>query len=250
MQSEIARRLMLKYSPVAILFSNEKPQDALEFAEGRWGCVAAMLTAAMKGRRVVFSRKTFGCKGGGIGLGLVDEYADGFEYFISTGKEGAPPAAGMPEPEAYKKTPDLAREFMASMPLANIPEQYVVFAPLPEVDAAKGQPKVVVFYANPDQLSALVVLVNYSRPGFDNVLVPFAAGCQTVCLLPWNEAARECPRAVIGMTDITARPYMDADLLSFSVPYAMFKEMEDNVPGSFLDKHDWKKVAERIRRNS
>ena len=27
MQSEIAKRLKLKYAPVAILFSNEKPQD-------------------------------------------------------------------------------------------------------------------------------------------------------------------------------------------------------------------------------
>ncbi|WP_281253676.1 DUF169 domain-containing protein [Sporomusa silvacetica] len=70
MQSEIAQRLKLRYSPVAILFTNEKPQGALEFKEGRWGCVAAMLTAAAKGRRAVFSRTTFGCEGGGVGLGL------------------------------------------------------------------------------------------------------------------------------------------------------------------------------------
>jgi hypothetical protein len=65
-------------------------------------------------------------------------------------------------------------------------------------------------------------------------------------LIPWNEAGKEYPQAVVGMTDITARPVIDADLLSFSVPLSMFKEMENNVPGSFLDKHDWHKVAERI----
>lgn len=48
------------------------------------------------------------------------------------------------------------------------------------------------------------------------------------------------------MTDISARPYIDADLLSFSVPYAMFREMESNVPDSFLDKHAWQKVVGRI----
>ncbi|WP_068505461.1 DUF169 domain-containing protein [Paenibacillus kribbensis] len=246
MQSEIAQRLKLKYSPIAILFTNEKPQGALEFAEGRWGCVVAMLTAAAKGRRAVFSRTTFGCEGGGIGLGLINQYSDGFEYFMSTGKEGLPPMDGIPEPEAFKKTPELAKDFMETIPLINIPEQYVVFTPLTEVDTAKEEPKIVVFYANPDQLSALVVLANYGRTGIDNVIVPYAAGCQTVCLLPWHEAAREHPRAVIGLMDISARPRIDTNLLSFSVLYAMFKEMEDNVPGSFLDKSEWNKVARRI----
>ncbi len=96
-------------------------------------------------------------------------------------------------------------------------------------------------------MSALVVLANYGRRGSENVIVPFAAGCQSTCWLPWNEAKQENPRAVIGMMDIgEARRVMDADLLTFSVPYAMFKELEDNAPGSFLDKTEWCKLAERI----
>jgi uncharacterized protein (DUF169 family) len=71
MNSEIAKRLKLKYLPVAVLFSDEKPQDAQEFAEGKWGCVAAMLTAAAKGRRkAAFSRNAFGCAGGGMGFAI------------------------------------------------------------------------------------------------------------------------------------------------------------------------------------
>lgn len=65
MQSEISRRLKLRYSPIAVIFADEKPHNAIEFAEGRWGCVAAMLTASAKGRQVVFSRRTYGCQGGG-----------------------------------------------------------------------------------------------------------------------------------------------------------------------------------------
>ncbi len=249
MQSEIAQKLKLRYSPIAILFTNEKPQDVLEFKEGQWGCVTAMLTAAAKGRRAVFSRTTFGCEGGGIGLGLINQFSDGFEYFVSTGKEGLPPVKGIPESEAFKKTPELGKEWMDSLTLVSIPEQYITFAPLTEVDVAKEEPRVVVFYANPDQLTALIVLANYGRPGYDNVVAPFASGCMTACLFAWNEAARERPRAVIGMTDVSARPHIDADLLSFSVPYNMFKEMENNVPGSFLDKHEWKKIAKRIPDN-
>lgn len=249
MQSEIAQRLKLRYSPIAILFSNEKPQSVLEFKEGSWGCVAAMLTAAAKGRRAVFSRTTFGCEGGGIGLGLLHEYSEGMEYFLSTGKEGLTPVEGIREPDGFKKTPELAKAWMESVPCIDISEQYIVFKPLTEVDTVQEEPKVVVFYANPDQLTALIVLANYGRPGHDSVIAPFAAGCQSTCLFPWSEANKEQPRAVIGMTDISVRPRIDADLLSFSVPYVMFKEMEDNVPGSFLDKHEWKKIAERIPGN-
>jgi uncharacterized protein (DUF169 family) len=243
MQSEIAKRLKLRYSPIAVVFTNEKPLGALEFAEGRWGCVAAMLTAAAKGRQVVFGRSTYGCQGGGVGLGFGNMYPEipgGFDYFLSTGKEG------FREGEAYKKTPELVKTFEAALPITNIPEQYVVFKPLTDVDTGTEQPRVVVFYANPDQLSALVVLANYGRPGLDNVIIPFGAGCHTTCLIPWGEAGKERPQAVVGMTDISARPVIDADLLSFSVPVGMFKEMEDNVAGSFLDKPAWQKVEQRI----
>lgn len=103
-----------------------------------------------------------------------------------------------------------------------------------------------MFYENPDQLTALVVLANYGRPGIDNVISHFGSGCQQICQIPYNEGTQERPRAVIGMLDICARPFIDADLLSFSMPYVMFKEMEADVEGSFLDKPEWKKVAERI----
>ena len=241
MQSEIARRLKLRYAPVAILFSNEKPEGALEFKEGRWGCVVAMLTATAKGRKAVFSRTTTGCPGGKIGLALSDRYAPGMEYFLSTGNEM------LPEGEAYKKTPELAKDFIDSSPTTEIAEEYVIFAPLAEIDPAKEKPRIVVFYANPDQLSALVVLANYSRTGRNNVIAPFGAGCHSVCLIPWDESSKEQPHAVIGMTDVSARPFIDADLLSFSVPYGMFQEMEDDVPNSFLDRESWAKVAKRIQ---
>ncbi len=245
MHSEIALRLKLRYSPVAILFTNEKPAGALEFLEKRRGCVVSMLTAvAKKEREAVFSRRTFGCPGGIVGLGFGNShptFPGGFDYFLSTGR-----GVGYPDGEAYKKTPELAQTFQEVLPYTDIPYEYVSFKPLSAVDLTKESPKIIVFYANPDQLSGLVVLANYNRPGNDNVTIPFGAGCHSICLIPWHEAAQPQPRAVVGMTDITARPYIDADLLSFSIPYSMFRDMEDSIPGSFLDKHDWLKVADRI----
>lgn len=256
MKSAIAEAVGLKYSPVAVLWADEKPEGALQFKEGRWGCVAAMMKAAAKGKTAAFDRKTFGCLGGGTGLGFGNQYVNfpgGIEYFLSTGNKkfcqseaGRNIVRNMPaleHGEGYVKTPELAKKFVDNLPMRDIPAEYVIFKPLEQVN--DEEPRVVVFLVNPDQLSALVVLANYERENSINVIAPFAAGCQSVCLLPYKEAEAEKPRAVIGMIDISVRKLMERDILSFAVPYKMFLEMEGNVAGSFLEKETWLKVLER-----
>ena len=49
MESKIVQSVQMKYSPVALIFTNEKPEGSIEFQEGRWGCVIAMLNGAAKG---------------------------------------------------------------------------------------------------------------------------------------------------------------------------------------------------------
>lgn len=244
MQSRIAEELKLKYQPVALMLSNEKPADALEFKQARGGCVIAMFAAASRGKTAVFSKDTCGCPGGKIGLGFTDQYdvvPGGIEYFLSKGR-----GEGYPEGEGYIKTPELAREFAEELPRTCIPAEYVVVKPLSEVDPDKEKPILVVFFCVPDQLSALVVLANYGRSGTDNVSIPFGAGCHTVCLIPYAESKGESPKAIVGITDISARLMVDPDILSFTVPFDMFLQMEADIPGSFLERKEWKKVRERI----
>lgn len=244
MESRIADELKLRYRPVALLFADEKPDGALEFKEGRWGCVVAMFTAAARGKTAVFSKDTCGCPGGKIGLGFTNDYSHvpgGIEHFLSTGR-----GEGYPEGEGYLKTPEIAHEFVENLPRTCIPTQYVVVRPLDDVDIAQEQPELVVFFCEPDQLSALIVLANYGRTGGENVIIPFGAGCHTVCLIPYAQSKNAKPKAVVGVTDISARPMVDSDLLSFTVPFDMFQEMEADVPGSFLEKEAWKKVRARI----
>lgn len=240
MESRIALELKLKYNPVAIIFSNDKPAGALQFQEGRWGCVMSMMTAAAKGRTACFDRATCGCTGGRVGLGFGEAYSQfpgGIENFLSTGIEDR-------EGEAYKKTPEVAKAFFDQLPITDIPFNYVIFKPLSQV-TAQDNPQLVVFYATPDQLSALVVLANYDRTT-SAVSIPFGAGCQTTCLIPFHESQQDVPHAIVGTTDISARPYVDPDILTFTVPYKMFTEMESNVAGSFLEKEAWQKVRQRI----
>jgi uncharacterized protein (DUF169 family) len=129
-----------------------------------------------------------------------------------------------------------------------VPTRYVVFKPLTDCEPLKEKPQVVVFFANPDQLSGLVVLANYARGDNENAIIPFAAGCQQIGIFPYREARSDRPRAVVGLTDISARKnvkqQLGRDVFTFAVPWQMFMEMEENVEGSFLQKQTWRSILE------
>jgi hypothetical protein len=120
-----------------------------------------------------------------------------------------------------------------------------VIKPLESLKSGE-KPKVVTLLVDALQLSSLGVLANFARPGIDNVRVPFTAGCASLALYPFYEAEQANPRAVIGLTDISARFYLRKtlgdDILSFTVPWNLFEEMEGNVPESFLMRFAWKSM--------
>ena len=268
MDSAIAGATGMRFGPVAILFSHERPEKARQFKEGKWGCVMFMLGAAAKGSTAVFDRKTFGCPGGGVGLGFGNQYKnfpggeDCFTYFLSVGntswekgrqvcKELEPFLHGdmydnFVHGERYARSPELVEDFIENLPITDIPHEYVVFKPLKEVILEQEIPEVIVFLGDMDQISALSVLANYGRKGNDNVIFPFAAGCQNIGIYPFWEAKSEQPRAVLGMNDISARVAMKRilkdDVMTFAAPLRFFQEMENNVAGSFLERGTWKQL--------
>jgi len=253
---------------VAILLAEQRPEKALQFQKGKWGCVMFLFANAAKGKTAVFDRETYGCWGGGVGLGFGNAYehfpggVDCFAYFLASGNEqweqgrqvgqAVAGAAGQEfaqhflHGEGYVKNPALVHHWLKELPITDIKAKYVVFKPLAEVDLSVEQPETVVFLADPDQLAALVILANYAREGMENVIIPWAAGCQTIGILPFREAAREIPRAVVGLTDISARKYvrslLGAQYLSFAMHWALFIEVESNVAGSFLEKPTWQSL--------
>ena len=267
MDSRIAGALGLKYNPVAILWSDEKPGDAGQFMPGKWGCVMAALGAtASRGRVQAFDRQTYGCWGGGVGLGFGNAYLEfpggleGFYRFLSngnarceTGRAVAERCAGWMRGrmlgeflhgEGYLKNPELTEAFVQALPITDVPSRYVVFKPLSAL-SGEEEPRVVVFFVDPDQLSAMVVLASYGQGRPDATIIPWGAGCQTVGIFAYREAASERPRAVVGLTDLSARNYLrrlGRDLMTVALPYNLFRKMEEDVPGSFLDRESWKSL--------
>ncbi len=152
------------------------------------------------------------------------------------------------EGEGFLKTPELVAEFSDSLPKIKPEGPYIVIKPLEKLLPGE-QPKVVAFLVDADQLSALTVLANYARRGNDNVRIPFGAGCMTFALYPFYESEQAEPRAVVGLTDISARFFLrkalGRDFMSFTVPWSLFEEMESNVSESFLTRSAWKTIMEK-----
>lgn len=270
MESIIHKTLELDYQPVALMVSDEKPEGAKEFKEGRFGCVMWLLAGAAKGRPTAASSSTCGCPGGGVGLGFGNKYREFpggeecFHYFLSIGNEnweqgrlvseGIKPHVNedtyehFVHGERYIKAPEGVKRFVECLPMTEIPGKYMIMKPLDQIDREADKPLVIAFLVDQDQLSALTILANYARGDNENVIIPYAAGCQTLGIYPMREAGSERPRAVVGLTDISARveirKLLGSDYMSFAAPLLLFDEMEQNVPGSFLEMGTWKKLVE------
>ena len=122
--------------------------------------------------------------------------------------------------------------------MRDVPARYVIAKPLEETDPQQDKVKSVTLFVEPDALSALVILANYAHPERENVAIPWAAACQVLGILAYQELERDHPRALVGLTDISARKGVRASLgknvLSFTAPWPMFLEMEEHATGSFL----------------
>ncbi len=250
MNSKLVDALRLATSPVAIILADTKPEGALQFKKGRWGCVGSTMLAVSRGRTAVFDRESFGCPGGGVGLGFGNQYEQcnfAIDALLSTGDaapaEHARRSSRMGEGERFFKTPELVRTWLASMPITDVPTEYVVMKPFDQL-TAEDEVSLLVFFVNADQLSALTVMTDYPRGSGESVIARFGGACQSI-IFGYDEAQRENPRGIIGFFDIAQRSHVGKDTLSFTVPWALFREMEANVAGSFLEMEDWRKLQER-----
>lgn len=247
MEIPLVPALGLKYSPLAIILTGTKPEGAQQFKPGSMGCVGAMLLAASKGRTVVFDRATFGCPGGGVGLGFGDTY-QGFpiDCLLSTGGRaelGGGQTFDMGEGERFFESPEISRRWVSALPLRQIPAEYIMMKPLAQVGEGE-EPALVWLLVNPDQLSALATQIGYRRGSIENVVAPWGAACQSI-LFAWAEAEKEQPRGVIGFFDISQRHRVDREVLSLTLPYSLYREVEAGIGESFFRTEAWRKLRER-----
>jgi hypothetical protein len=244
LKQEFMERWRKYFSGAALpitFFYTDDPGDAQPFrisAEGLH-CFIGDLSAARQGKVLCFDTKSVACFGGKRYLGFSQNLMPNFEYFLSCG------IPGKLEGERYKKTPELVRELLGSVPAFTAPAKFVVFKRW-DILEEKDQPQVVIFFAPPDVLSGLFTLANYDDPTNQAVYCPMGAGCGTIVQYPLVEFQSDHPRAVLGMFDVSARPGVDRSELTLSVPMQKFERMVADMDESFLITPSWDRVKARI----
>ena len=228
--------------PITFYYTND-PGDAHSVRPETQHCFIGDLTASRQGRALCFDTKSIACFGGKRYLGFSQNLMPNFEYFLSCG------IPGKLEGERYKKSPELVRELLNSVPTFTAPAKFIVFKRWDLLDE-KDEPQVVIFFAPPDVLSGLFTLANYDDPSNQAVYCPMGAGCGTIVQYPLFECRSDHPRAVLGMFDVSARPGVDANCLTFSVPIQKFEQMVGDMDESFLITGSWEKVRDRFSRSA
>lgn len=241
---DFKERLLLRYSPVGFFFTDKKPEGAGGFKKSGAGCIMPLLLASGRGMTVAFDEHTAGRVCSSFFLGYRDSIFPGIEYFLSHG-----PLVGS-VCERFVKSPKLARDILRygreNMEKA---KGAIVFKPLEEFTASE-KPEVVIFFAEPDQLGALVYLLYFDAPpGEDRVVARFASGCGSTVTLPLALARRGEKKAVWGLHDIAARSTMPMEIMSLALPYDLLVHMWKNIGESFLITESWAKLAKRITKS-
>jgi uncharacterized protein (DUF169 family) len=271
MKNITAEKLRLDNEPVAIIWSNTKPERALQIKPHGWSCIMPFFAkVAMKGKTAAFDRESYGCPGALAGLGFGNSYYDAFggagvefmsAFFVKGVESSKNPDTycttmqHIPKRERAKflygerlhRNTDKTTQFItADLPITNIAEKYVIFTPISKAKHDES-PVVVVFVADPLQIIGLVTLVGAIREGTDPVRVPPMAACQQIGVFVYDDANKEHPRAVLGYTDLAARANVrktiPANMLTFAVPFSLFEEMEEEAKDGVFDGPIWKRLV-------
>jgi len=226
--------------PIAFYYTDEEGRAELVNPDTVRNCIFPALSLVRNGRALCFDAESIGCSGGQQCLGFRETGEPDDKYMLSCG------IPGKIEGERYMKTPEIAAESLKLMPSFKAPARFIVFKRWDSLNES-DEPEVVIFFACPDVLSGLFTLANFDETEPNDVFTLWASGCGSIVLYPFLEKDSVRPRAVIGLFDVSARPYVPENTLSFSVPMRKFERMVRNMEESFLTTNSWKAVQKRIQ---
>jgi len=225
--------------PIAFYYTDEEGRAKSASPGSVPRCLIAALADVRNGRSLSLGHDSIGCAGGRRYAGFADTIRPDFEYFLSCG------IPGRMEGERYKKSPELVREVMQHAPHFTAPGRYIVFKRWDNLQD-RDNVDVVIFFARPDVLSGLFTLANFDEPKPEGVFAPFGSGCSSIIQFPYLEKDTERPRGVIGMFDVSTRPFVPEDVLTFAVPFTKLRSMVGNIEESFLITRSWQSIEQRI----
>ncbi len=229
----------LSYSPVGFSYVASLPPGAIELHPGKLGCISPLVFAAAKGAIVGLTRETCGWSCSAFYLGFSDSIFPGIEGFLSN---DPPPGE---ECERLVASPELARQWIEAIRPQRRETGVALFQPLAGFGTA-DPPEVVICFANPDQISALVGLLNFDvPPAPERVVTGYASACASMATIPLRLAREGRQSAVWGCHDVAARAHIPGDLMSLAMPYALAESAVANIGESFLQTRSWEVLRRR-----
>jgi uncharacterized protein (DUF169 family) len=218
--------------PITYYYANLAREEDLAETLNLERCLIGNLKRVQDGYSFVYDAHTPGCSGGKRYTGFSKTLSPKFKYFLSCG------IPGELEGERYKKSPQLVKQYIENHPAFEAPGKYLVFKRLDKL-AQDEKPLAVIFFATPDVLSSLFTLANYDWADPYGVICPMGSGCSSIINHPYLESQSENPRCILGMFDVSTRPYAQEGKLTFTIPMQRFEQMVANMEESFLITHSW-----------
>ena len=235
---QVKEGLGMQLEPVGVCFSDRIPDDAMHFKKEGRGCITPLIFKSARGKVVAFDRWTTGLPCASFYLGYSEWIFPGIEKFLSNENVNGR------EPERFIKTPEIAREFIESFVPEKKRDNVIIFKPLGFFTETE-KPELVLFFAQADQLSALVFLIGYGAPSEERIVTRFASACMSMFTIPLKYAEAGEKKAVWGFHDVSARKRLPKDLMTLTLTYDLFMEVVENLPESFIRTKDWDALKKR-----
>jgi len=225
--------------PITYYYSDQPHHEDTSASQNVDRCLIANLNRVRKGFPFVYDAHTSGCSGGKRYTGFSHSLRPNFEYFLSCG------IPGELEGERYKRDPALVSQYMLQHPPFEAPASHLVFKRWDRLSQDED-PVGVIFFATGDVLSGLFALANYDIAEPDGVITPMGAGCASIIGYPLEQARMDKPRCILGMFDVSARPHVGGDELTFTISFTRFTQLVGYMDESFLITKSWEKVKSRL----
>ena len=250
MASELVEMLHLELEPVGVFLGNAEAECDLVASPSKRNCVVPFLLAAARGKVAGMDEEGCTCPGGTVGCCFGDGFTrknPNIHKMLSQGMgDDAPPNAPihLVEGERFFCTEELALRWRNDMPFSEKGYPCVVFAPESRWDEI-GTPDLVLVFADPDRISALVTMLGFHNGRTVNTVVPYGAACHSIVFAAAQMEEAE-PMAVMGLFDISQRSKAIANYLSLTMPYSLWEDMGKDLEKSCLTTHAWKEIEKRL----
>ena len=257
MESKISQGLDMKFPPIVLIKSNEKPEDAVGPKDNKGGCVMSFVAQTIAKRKTTFfGRENITCggiaSGFGWGTGFPNDDAIDFQAsFLSLGVDSTPD-----KEEYMKRLDNLAKPtremFMhgeriycdfetAKTNIKNRPiydsEDYVIFKGIENLKDDET-PKSVIFTVNPIELTALIQINSSFRTKDSYILTPQASACQAIGNFVFEQGESDDPKPILGPIDFAGRAkmkhFIPNDYMMLSMPWELFLKLEDVSENSVI----------------